>query len=214
MGHDLHRETHRVATPIAVPTARPRVRRPLAAWTAILATFATTTLVGCFIEIARPAQFRYTCEVDEDCPSGESCIGALCQVPCSTATAADACPSEAGYVACFNGGCASLCTVGDDVCPSPQTCIGLGGGTDGGEGDEASTTGLCGAPCSADDPSSCPDGESCVMGACVLTCVDTDPEPCPDGLVCTFGVCITDELPFAGTLPSDPPHSAVLEAQR
>lgn len=192
-------------------TSRPQA---LAWRCALIVVVSATSSSACFIEIARPPQFRYACASDEDCPDGESCVSALCQVPCTTATAAEACPSEAGYIGCFNGGCASLCNVGDDVCPGPQTCIGASDGSGGDAGDEGSAVGLCGAPCSADEPSSCPEGETCAMGACVLPCVEADPDPCPDGLVCALGVCVSDQLPFSGSLPAQDAFRRASEAAR
>lgn len=70
------------------------------------------------------------------------------------------------------------------------------------DGEQCYSTGdfsLCIKTCdSTQDPSTCPEGEICVMGlnVCLPTCLGENPTLCSDGNVCdqTLGICIPEEL--------------------
>jgi hypothetical protein len=146
---------------------------PRARVLALACAGASATLVGaCYGERLPPPTFRFSCDDDDGCEDGERCIDELCQVPCTTATASEDCPTSAGYATCFNGVCSHVCQPDDDVCPEPQTCLsfdivsdgGYAGGGFGGGSSELEL-GICGVPCESEDD--CPEGEMCLSGACV-----------------------------------------------
>lgn len=157
--------------------------------------------ISCYSEPLPPSTYRYACEADGDCNANESCRHGHCERPCTQLTAAEDCPSAEGFIACFNGACATTCAVGSDYCTPGQTCIDLGidlGGASnpfGGGSDAA--VGICGLECDADDNADiCPEGEICIveLGACAVDC--SQGQACPGGYSCVFGVCAPlDSLP-------------------
>ncbi|MBC8068659.1 MAG: hypothetical protein IAG13_10030 [Deltaproteobacteria bacterium] len=157
---------------------------------------------SCYSERPAPPSFRYACEGPGDCRSNETCIDNLCQVECTQATAAEVCTAS-DHLLCFNGICTSGCIEADEHCPSSQECIGVaqfgldfssGGGGFFSSG--ASPDGLCGTLCDADDPDSCPSGESCLVGFCVAACETS--ATCATGLVCAGGLCIPEGAATTG----------------
>jgi hypothetical protein len=159
---------------------------------------AVTASVACFSERLAPPTFRYRCTSDMDCNEPEACIRGLCQIPCTQATFREDCPSAGSYAACFNGTCSNLCTIGEDHCPDPQTCIDLpidtsaaGGGGPFGGAQPTGPLGICGVECVPGDDV-CPEGEACLQGFCVQSCMfDID---CQDGFACIAGLCLPEEL--------------------
>jgi hypothetical protein len=160
---------------------------------------------GCFSDRLPPPTFRYSCSVDDDCTQPEACIRGLCQIPCRQATFRDDCPAAGSYLACFNGVCSNVCTVGADHCTQPQSCIELpldlagsngGGGFGGGGGASSDAIGLCGVECTPGDDV-CPSGEVCLQGFCVQGCM-FDAE-CQDGFSCIFGVCLPSDVEVPDT---------------
>lgn len=121
-------------------------------------------LAGCFSKPPPPPGFRTTCAEDGECADGEECVQGLCQIPCSSADPDRACPDGAGV--CFNGACSDICLLEDSRCSDPMECLefpveaneftGLSEGS-----------GICGILCDESDPSTCPEGELCVLGFCV-----------------------------------------------
>jgi len=178
------------------PTRRAAPRRlPFRRGVALLALGLSGGLgTSCFIETDPPPTFRYSCNGDGDCPSGESCDAGLCQVACSAATFNEDCPAEDGYATCFNGHCTHVCQPSEDRCSRPQRCLPLPGGAisedDG--GDSLSDFGFCAQPC---DETGCDDGETCLEGVCLATCdeMSTDPLQCGSAATCIGGLCIPDE---------------------
>lgn len=149
--------------------SRPSKDTPRAALT-LLAALVTA---GCYGERLPPPTFRFDCDSDKDCNENESCRDGLCQIPCTSNTFDDDCPSGEGFAMCFNGVCSHLCPTDKDVCPPPQTCLELSeeaasssGGMGGmGGGGEDMNYGICGVLCESVDD--CPETEICMMGACI-----------------------------------------------
>jgi len=133
--------------------------------------FGTLLIAACYGERLPPPTFRFDCDSAEDCNENEACRDGLCQIPCTTSTFEEDCPSGEGFAMCFNGVCSHLCPIEKDVCPPPQICLEFSqeaasssGGMGGGGGDDMSF-GICGVLCeNADD---CPAGEICMMGVCL-----------------------------------------------
>ncbi|NVB40011.1 hypothetical protein G6O69_19355 [Pseudenhygromyxa sp. WMMC2535] len=111
------------------------------------------SISGCFLESGGAPAFRYDCSQTSECGDGEVCADGLCQQPCGGEQDED-CSTDAPV--CFNGYCASICPIGDDVCSAPQECIAV---------DEDSESGICGVLCESDE--SCAEGETCVSGVCI-----------------------------------------------
>lgn len=144
---------------------------------------------ACYSERLAPPTFRYSCGGDGECGEGETCISGLCQVSCTLITAEEDCElgsQVSGYLACINGVCTSACDLGDDRCPSPQSCTEIPGLS------EQLEAGLCIEDCT---PDSCPAGEACLEGFCLQTC---DPEAeesaCDVGETCLEGVCVPESV--------------------
>jgi hypothetical protein len=139
---------------------------------------------ACFIEPAEPANFRFECGSSSECQTGQVCASGLCQQACGQDEQVE-CPRSAPV--CLNGYCASVCSLADDVCPSPQSCLALTLEQPA-ESEEAVESGLCSIPCSEAAP--CADGLLCFeeLGVCVQTCTTTD--ECGSGEACLEGFCI------------------------
>lgn len=158
---------------------------------------------SCYSERIPPSNFRYACDADADCGTLEVCRRGLCERPCAQVTAAEDCPSEAGYATCFNGVCANTCEPGASLCPLVQECLDFGidiGASPGFGGGPAATVGICGIACNADENADlCPEGEICLLeaGVCAVDC--STGQACPEGNVCFFGVCLPEDF----ELPSD-----------
>ncbi len=115
-------------------------------------------------------------------PYVEQCIAGLCQFSCSGSvldfinpSAVSDCPSDNDGYTCFNGTCNHLCDAAADPsqCSAPQTCVEF---ADFGDLPDLESLleqlpqekpGICGILCSADDTSTCPDGQLCFDGVCV-----------------------------------------------
>ncbi len=158
-------------------------------------------VTGCYSEQLPPSTYRYACEGDGDCNRDEICRRGVCERPCTQLTAADDCPFEDGYAACFNGVCASTCELERDYCPASQECLDLGieGGGGNPFGGSSAAVGICGIQCDADDNADlCPEGETCIpdFGTCAVVCDPAAPS-CPEGYSCLFGFCAPEgtELP-------------------
>ncbi len=115
-------------------------------------------------------------------PYVEQCIAGLCQFSCSGSVldfinpaAVSDCPSDRDGYTCFNGTCNHLCDAAADPsqCSAPQTCVEFAEFGDLADLDSLleqlpqEKPGLCGILCSAEDTSTCPDGQLCFDGACV-----------------------------------------------
>lgn len=157
--------------------------------------------ISCYSEPLQPSTYRFACEADGDCNSNETCRQGRCERPCTQLTAANDCPQEEGFAACFNGACASTCAVGSDFCPPNQECIDLGldlsGSNSSFGGGSDAPIGICGLKCETGDDL-CPEGEICVasFGSCAVDC--SQGQECPDGYSCIFGVCAPE-----GFFPTD-----------
>lgn len=177
------------------------VTRTLAAALALGSVFG----ISCYSEQLPPPNYRYACDADADCGTGETCWQGRCERPCSQLTAAEDCPFEDGYVTCFNGICVSSCEVGQDYCSPGRDCIDLGidisgGGSPFGGGSDA-TIGVCGVECTVDNQAEvCPSGEICIpaevsgfgFGSCAVDC--SMGQECPGGYICLFGICAPEEI--------------------
>ncbi|MCX4243686.1 hypothetical protein [Paraliomyxa miuraensis] len=148
--------------------------------------------ISCYSEPQPPSTYRYACNGDGDCNGDEFCRRGRCERPCTQITAANDCPFEDGYVACYNGACVSTCELDQGYCPSGLECIDLGidlgGSSSPFGGGSSAAVGICGVQCEADDDI-CPEGEVCVpdFGACAVDC--SQGQDCPDGYICFFGLC-------------------------
>jgi hypothetical protein len=143
--------------------------------------FATAFVGACYTEGLPPPGFRYACSDDSDCLGQERCEQGRCLVGCTLATAADDCSLDVDYAACFNGFCTTVCTVGEEHCTSPETCI-------SGD-DEDGALGVCGRLCSTLED--CPAGEECLAGICGPPCdPDATTSSCPEGTSCVGGICV------------------------
>lgn len=134
---------------------------------------------ACFIEATEPSVFRFQCGSSSECAVDQECASGLCQQPCGGQDDAD-CPQ--GAPVCLNGYCASVCTVSEDVCPSPQSCLSLTI-----PGEDPAESGVCALACGEANP--CADGMFCFeeLGVCVQTCVGD--EDCSSGEACVQGFC-------------------------
>jgi hypothetical protein len=156
--------------------------------------------ISCYSEPLPPSTYRYACEADDDCTANEACRQGRCERPCTQLTSAEDCPQAEGFVACFNGACASPCAVGSKYCPSNQECIDLGLDLSGGSsnpfgGGSDATIGICGIKCDAGDNADlCPEGEVCIaeFGSCAIDC--SQGQECPGGYACIFGVCAPESV--------------------
>ncbi len=168
--------------------------------------------ISCYSEPLPPSTYRYACEGDGDCNANESCRHGRCERPCAQLTATEDCPSEEGFLTCFNGACATTCTVGSSFCTTGQECIDLGidlggGGNPFGGGSDAAV-GICGLKCDADaNADICPEGEICIaeLGTCAVDC--SQGQPCPGGYTCFFGVCAPPDAIPGGDSSSGAPTS-------
>jgi hypothetical protein len=168
--------------------------------TSVLAVLAGALLApSCYAERQPPPNFRYKCDSDGDCKSGQSCMDGLCETPCTVETFADDCPN--GELYCLNGVCSSGCDLEkENACPEEQQCadlgIDLGGGGGGffGGGDADAMIGVCMRPCT---DTSCGELSVCIEGFCVQTCVDDS--SCNAGTICQNNLC----LPDFGTTTND-----------
>jgi hypothetical protein len=137
-------------------------------------------MAACFIEPAPPSSFRFECSADVECDATQRCANGLCQQPCGGDDDVD-CAQEAPV--CLNGYCSSVCTVADELCSSPQTCVSLSF-----PGEAPAETGVCVVPCGDDAP--CPASQLCydALGLCVATCMAN--EDCASGEECLSGFCV------------------------
>lgn len=149
------------------------------------------TASSCFTEQLTPPNFRFSCDAESDCSGAESCIGGLCQVPCSIVSpelAACEGPAE-----CVNGVCVDRCNTEEANCPGHLMCADLRRlGIDVGD----APLGICVATCTQD---SCPEAEVCTpIGFCAVACTQ---DSCPETEVCTpIGVC---GVPCDGSSPNE-----------
>lgn len=144
----------------------------------LLGIAAAMGMGACFIEPAAPTAFRFECSSDVECDGTLRCANGLCQQPCGGET-----DEPCGQEVCLNGYCSSICSLADEQCSDPQTCVSLAF-----PGEEPAEIGVCVVPCGDDAP--CPEGQLCYdqIGLCVATCMTTD--ECAAGEECLMGFCV------------------------
>ena len=114
---------------------------------------------------SNPNSFGPTpCLGDSDCPNGELCTAALCQVPCTAGSCATGQQCVAGR--CYVGGATACGDSGQVLCINDAQC---------GSG-RACQNGKCNAPC--DKSADCGIGQACVNNFCA--------DAAPQVAQCTF----------------------------
>lgn len=148
---------------------------------------------ACYSDRQAPPSFRYTCDDDGDCHTGQSCRAGLCETPCTPDTFDEVCTDDS-HLVCLNGVCSSGCEVGKTTCPAAQECLDLGVNLSSGgsfiSGGSTAKVGVCGRRCDPANAASCPNGDVCVEGFCLTPC--TDATECSAGFTCQLGLCLPD----------------------